>query len=497
MIRVKCDCGATFNAKDDRAGKVFKCSECGNTLRISKPELDSSTVPPAGQPHAKSMNSRPFPKLVWVAVAAAVVLTLLLTSKALQEARDNNRRYWQEISEDADSAVAFQQRQAIRRIDQNQRRFEAMNIDLTESDRAPERIEAQAEREKQIREEQSKLEGRPLAERQEIRSRIEGQGARLDRVADADAQIERLQKQLAIEPKLPGPDAQAVLRNDTPQTAPEALNRKQAVVTFPTKRRFNHGMLIETKKVDDNGEIRQLTMKTDEGLGMVMAHFSLEKDAAGDLTVHNRGSFGFFSYEKNWSKLYPEKLAIVIDGEAVFQKCKRSDELIIAEFHLLDYERLLKAKAITFEVGTVKFNLTSRHIEAMKELASGLPDGDTKGGWCVIRHEPDTVGKIDDPLLITVDRDEALQVEQMPNEIGSLSSEQNLKAESIKQGDKNAASMPSAAMLKRSKTNLDSAKKLLKSRKDVAAKKLLEKAVNDAPKSESGKEAAKILKSLR
>jgi len=134
--------------------------------------------------------------LIWTAVGAAVVLTLRLISTALQEARDNNRRYWQEIAEDAQSAVAFQQRQAIQRIEQNQQRFAAMNIDLTESDRAPERIEAQAEREKQIREEQAKLAGRPLAERQEIRSRIEGQGARQDRVADADAKIERLQNQL-------------------------------------------------------------------------------------------------------------------------------------------------------------------------------------------------------------------------------------------------------------------------------------------------------------
>ena len=134
--------------------------------------------------------------LIWTAVGAAVVLTLRLISTALQEARDTNRRYWQEISEDAQSAVAFQQRMAIQRIEQNQQRFAAMNIDLTESDRAPERIEAQAEREKQIREEQAKLAGRPLAERQEIRSRIEGQGARQDRVADADAKIERLQNQL-------------------------------------------------------------------------------------------------------------------------------------------------------------------------------------------------------------------------------------------------------------------------------------------------------------
>ena len=134
--------------------------------------------------------------LIWTAVGAAVVLTLRLISTALQEASDTNRRYWQEIAEDAQSAIGFQQRQAIQRIEQNQQRFAAMNIDLTESDRAPERIEAQAERERQIRDEQAKLAGRPLAERQEIRSRIEGQGARQDRVADADAKIERLQNQL-------------------------------------------------------------------------------------------------------------------------------------------------------------------------------------------------------------------------------------------------------------------------------------------------------------
>jgi hypothetical protein len=158
--------------------------------------------------------------LIWTAVGAAVVLTLRLISTALQEARDTNRRYWQEIAEDAQSAIAFQQRQSIQTIQQNQRRFGAMNIDLTEEERTPERLAAQAEREERIRREQDQLAGRPLAERQEIRSRIEGQGARQDRGADADAQIQRLEKQL---------EDMGVLREMNEQAIEDAAARERSL----------------------------------------------------------------------------------------------------------------------------------------------------------------------------------------------------------------------------------------------------------------------------
>jgi len=128
MIRVKCDCGAAFNAKDDRSGTAFKCSECGTTLCVSRPELEVSPVPSADQLLAAATTSRFTSNIIWAAVAIAAVITLLLTSRALQEARDNKRRYLKEIAEDAQSAVAFQQRQSIR---DSQRNRDGLAIQLS------------------------------------------------------------------------------------------------------------------------------------------------------------------------------------------------------------------------------------------------------------------------------------------------------------------------------------------------------------------------------
>lgn len=177
--------------------------------------------------------------LIWTAVGAAAVLTLRLISTALQEARDNNRRYWQEIAEDAQSAIAFQQRQAIQDVQQTQRRFGAMNIDLTEEERTPERLAAQAERERRIRQEQDQLAGRPLAERQEIRARIEGQGARQDRGLDADAQIQRLEKQLEDMGVLREMNEQAIEAAAARERSLNKTREDSRVVATPLGRAFS------------------------------------------------------------------------------------------------------------------------------------------------------------------------------------------------------------------------------------------------------------------
>ena len=52
------------------------------------------------------------------------------------------------------------------------------------------------------------------------------------------------------------------------------------------------------------------------------------------------------------------------------------------------------------------------------------------------------------------------------------------------------------AQSRRSKSNLDSAKLLLKKEERAAARKFLEKSVAEDPDSESGKEAAKLLEEL-
>lgn len=129
-------------------------------------------------------------------VFAAVAIQLKLLSEALQQTRDVNRAYWQEIANDAQTAAARTQQAIGRSIGQGMRRLDIQTADLTNVEMTPQLLAAQAEREQRIRDEQEKLSNRPLAERQEIRTRIEGQGARQDRAAMAQARIEHEQETL-------------------------------------------------------------------------------------------------------------------------------------------------------------------------------------------------------------------------------------------------------------------------------------------------------------
>ena len=121
---------------------------------------------------------------------------LKLYSEALKQVRDETREYWQEIAEDAQTAVAQQQRAISRRAEQGQRRLEAASIDITDSQLAPKQIKAQADREALIRREQAKLADRPLAERQEVRERIERKGKAQDEKDSIQAKIDHHEKHL-------------------------------------------------------------------------------------------------------------------------------------------------------------------------------------------------------------------------------------------------------------------------------------------------------------
>lgn len=68
MISVKCACGAKFNAKDDRAGKEFDCPKCGKRVRVPAILEDDEPLSSALPTH-----SRQWPTLMIIAALAASV----------------------------------------------------------------------------------------------------------------------------------------------------------------------------------------------------------------------------------------------------------------------------------------------------------------------------------------------------------------------------------------------------------------------------------------
>lgn len=128
------------------------------------------------------------------ALVTVVKAGLNLYSEALKQTRDENRDYWREIADDAQTAVAQQQRAISQRVEHGQRRLEAQSFDTSESQVAHRHIKAQAERESRIRDEQARIADRPLAERQERRHRIERKGAHQDQREAIQAKIDHLEQ---------------------------------------------------------------------------------------------------------------------------------------------------------------------------------------------------------------------------------------------------------------------------------------------------------------
>lgn len=57
-IQTECDCGKTYRVKDELAGKRFRCTECGTTVRIPQPEEEPLEVSLAEEPPRRRVRVR-------------------------------------------------------------------------------------------------------------------------------------------------------------------------------------------------------------------------------------------------------------------------------------------------------------------------------------------------------------------------------------------------------------------------------------------------------
>lgn len=376
MIRVKCDCGQVFTAKDGWAGKSFKCTDCGKSVRIPRVDrgADASSVLTSEQLLDESSRSGMFLKVILpVATAAGILIAFLV---------------WKNLPTD--------------------------------------------------QEEESPL---PAATANES-------------ATEADVVTPNVLVDIPVESHAVKADALKNKPKLEPQETP-------VVITLPSRRKFHHNCPILDGKPTDYMVAKTVAMETDDGTRIVFADILFDDEAQDgkDLKVRNFGQLRFFSYDKNWSKMDAKRITVVLDIHTIVMECRRSGKMIITDCHLSDFARMLNSLKIEFEVGPTRFNLTGRHIEGMRDLASQLPDGETRHNVCVIRHEPDTaveplvpkLGAVRDPRTSPV----------YPHV------EPELKEDSPVE----AASKPTVAKLKRSKASLESAKKLINQGRDAAAKK--------------------------
>lgn len=148
-----------------------------------------------------------------VAVPAllAIVVGVVAISTALREAKESNKRYWDEMAADAEaSALRTTQRASIHA--QLGLQQVSARTDITSVTGASERLDRQAEVEAEIRRQQAAPGDRPLAERQEVRQRLERRSHSEERGTALGRSVETLEKRRAelskareeLEGNLPG-----------------------------------------------------------------------------------------------------------------------------------------------------------------------------------------------------------------------------------------------------------------------------------------------------
>lgn len=115
------------------------------------------------------------------AAVAALAAGVLVTATALREAKESNSRYWESMAVDAERSAQRQLSAANKKASMSAHEIMGRR-DIAGITGVPGRIGREQARESQIRAEQDAIADRPLAERQEIRRRIEQRGAGEERM---------------------------------------------------------------------------------------------------------------------------------------------------------------------------------------------------------------------------------------------------------------------------------------------------------------------------
>ncbi len=165
---------------------------------------------------------------------------------------------------------------------------------------------------------------------------------------------------------------------------------KTNAIVFPATRNFQHPFEILTKP---DGEITILRMlsKADDNRILCMVEFQVKDFAAKGKSpsVLDAGSFIFFSEDNELANLNPKEIIFVIDGKELKLKCERDNKILIGYFALDKFPLFLSSKQVRVKISNVEFDLEDLHIEAMRDLASRLPDGKSSFGKYIISHKPD------------------------------------------------------------------------------------------------------------
>lgn len=127
---------------------------------------------------------------------AALTAGLKIYSVVANETRDINQNYWTDLANSSLSAGQHTFGRVKREISNEAAIRGVRSIDLTEVQTSPAINAARKEREERIQQEQSRLMDHPLSVRQEVRSRIEGQGNRLDELLKSESRMDRLTDRL-------------------------------------------------------------------------------------------------------------------------------------------------------------------------------------------------------------------------------------------------------------------------------------------------------------
>ena len=190
----------------------------------------------------------------------------------------------------------------------------------------------------------------------------------------------------------------APVKPEAPLAIEEAKQRlaSPTEIVFPAPRTFHHDLPVRNSQADGTTYFRCLLKTAD---GKVFFPVSFLGDTKSG-TISTKGSFEFFVYSTDWDRSKQPEVKVRADNHTFSLESYRSiskaedtdgkKHFVEALFTLEQYAAILSAKRVTINVDNIAFELDDDHLEAMRELASQLPDGKTTNGKFVIKHVTDS-----------------------------------------------------------------------------------------------------------
>lgn len=179
-----------------------------------------------------------------------------------------------------------------------------------------------------------------------------------------------------------------------PPVAPIAADGiPRTALQFPPRRKFQHPFKIEQTDAGEEYSTFMLQTTGEEFDPRLNAFFLANKVLGKSMETIN---FAFATGADTWEFLEFHEVQFVVDGEPLevgesqhSGKTLKSGgvvELITVPVELEAFQQMLQAGTVEVNLGGMEFPLTEEQLEALRDLAAHIPDGETIPGNYVISH---------------------------------------------------------------------------------------------------------------